>query len=1191
MLNRLYIAVGMLAILLIAAAFVVPSFVNWTAFRADLAAVASEVTGKPVQISGDVRFTLLPQPRLVFSGVSVGEAEKPTLSVERVEADLSLVDMLRGHYAVTQLLLDRPSAILHIRSDGSIESGLSLAPATGEGSLSISEAVITAGRLSLIDDRSGDDSAITDIQGTLKLESLEGPVSFQGSGRYDGERYASRITTGVFSATDPIPLAASVRADTSGASFTTEGNITLGDAPSYAGAMLYRQPPLRQSASGTDVGQGDFVMTAQLRATAASVLFSNYEVIPDENRTTTRLSGAASIKLGVGMSFKVVVTGGLMTLPPRDATKETGPQPYELVRLLGELPAPPVPPIDGDISVSVTQLDLRGTALRNVHLDAWAHDKVWTIDSFGGELPGGTELTLKGDLYGVADMPEFVGSLDIASKRLDALSTAWRKPAPGNPLFNLSGSLSADIRLVDRKLGFSNGRLVIDGDTETFSGIVGVGAERSLTLAGKLGSLDAARSAELFALLPDPAEDTGITASFTSGSLDLAADRLTIAGIDGQGLAAKGSWNADGITIDSLAADDFGGATLSFAGSVSGPVTRPDVIGSGSARIAQVQSPALDAAFDALGASPQVRGLLRRLLPADVTLGLNQPGDAGVQQLAVAGTIGAATLDARLDFPEGFLRGLEGQLGLDFGLKARDADTMLLQLGLGTGGLVGAVGEEAQFAGLLNGPLGGTLKGDFDFTSGTQSLAYKGTIDTRLPDLPSGKGTITAELEEASPILALFGAGGLTLPPLSGSSEVAFEGNRSIQLTRLKGQSGGKGFSGDLSLVGADGRATVAGTIWTDGFAVADLWQVLAGSDATLPPLDGVWPDGPIVIGDTPRTTVGRLEVNAGHIAIDADRDLADAHFDLAWDDANIRLRDFAATLDGGTLSADVSICCSSALAQKTLSGRASVTGVPIADLLPTTPPGLAGTLDLAGQFTAIGATAAELANTASGEGTFSIAAPQVAALDPAALGRITALDTLLDRNTEDVTAEVVAGLDAAPFVGAPTTGTFTIAGGIVRSPNFSMVGTGGRLFGSGTLRLSDLALGGSYVLNADDGGAVEASLASVTLLPTGTLLEPSRTIDASGYVDTLMAKAYEAEVERLERLQAEDEARRLAAEAEQARLAAEEKAKADEAARKAAEDAAAKKAADDAKAKAAAAERQRQQDEATKPLDLGLGQ
>jgi uncharacterized protein involved in outer membrane biogenesis len=104
-LNRLFIAIGLVAIIVIAAAFVVPSFIPWGAYRERLAAIAGEMLGAPVRIEGEIAFSLLPNPRLQFDAVSAGPAEAPTLSIERVEADFSLIDFLRDRYAVTRLLL------------------------------------------------------------------------------------------------------------------------------------------------------------------------------------------------------------------------------------------------------------------------------------------------------------------------------------------------------------------------------------------------------------------------------------------------------------------------------------------------------------------------------------------------------------------------------------------------------------------------------------------------------------------------------------------------------------------------------------------------------------------------------------------------------------------------------------------------------------------------------------------------------------------------------------------------------------------------------------------------------------------------------------------------------------------------------------------------------------------------------
>ena len=158
-------------------------------------------------------------------------------------------------------------------------------------------------------------------------------------------------------------------------------------------------------------------------------------------------------------------------------------------------------------------------------------------------------------------------------------------------------------------------------------------------------------------------------------------------------------------------------------------------------------------------------------------------------------------------------------------------------------------------------------------------------------------------------------------------------------------------------------------------------------------------------------------------------------------------------------------------------------------------------------------------------------------------------------------------------------------------------------MFGSGSLRLADLAIAGDYTLTPTSitpAALVDAGSARVVARLGGTLWAPERTFDVSGLVDAIMVKAYEAEVARLEKLRAEDEARKLAEEAEKERLAAEEAAKKaaeeaaakkaaeDEAARKAAEEAAAKKAAEDAAAQEEAIKKA--MEEFNKPMDIGLG-
>ena len=139
-------------------------------------------------------------------------------------------------------------------------------------------------------------------------------------------------------------------------------------APRFAGDVTYRQAP--PTAGQADNVTGDLVIVSKAELAADKLLLTSYTIVPDENRAGTRLTGAAEVTLGAEPKFNAVISGGTMALPPRDATAEAEDTPYELVRLLTELPLPPVPGMAGTIGVDIAELDIRAVSLRNVRLDA-----------------------------------------------------------------------------------------------------------------------------------------------------------------------------------------------------------------------------------------------------------------------------------------------------------------------------------------------------------------------------------------------------------------------------------------------------------------------------------------------------------------------------------------------------------------------------------------------------------------------------------------------------------------------------------------------------------------------------------------------------------------------------------------------------------------------------------------------------
>ena len=345
MLNRLYIVVGVLAILILAAAFVVPSLIPWGSYRGRMESLAAEALGAEVRVNGEIHFSLMPQPHMELADISVGPQAQPVMSVKSADADFSLMDFLRNRYSMTRLVLDHPVLNLTVEPDGTLDTGLKPAGADSSTALSVANAQVDVGSVQLNDTRSGRIYSLDGLNGQLSVGAIAGPFGFEGGGSFGDQHYAFHITTTTVDAAGNTHLSLFAKPDGEAFSISAEGALTTNGPPHFSGDLIYRQaPPAARNASGVI---GDLTLTSKLDVTPAKLVLSAYTLIPDENRAVTRLTGQATLAFGATPMFSATVESGVLAMPPRDATAETGPQPYELVRMLGELPVLPVPPVAG----------------------------------------------------------------------------------------------------------------------------------------------------------------------------------------------------------------------------------------------------------------------------------------------------------------------------------------------------------------------------------------------------------------------------------------------------------------------------------------------------------------------------------------------------------------------------------------------------------------------------------------------------------------------------------------------------------------------------------------------------------------------------------------------------------------------------------------------------------------------------
>lgn len=1159
MLNRIYIVVGTLAILVLAGAFILPRFVQWGDYRDRMEVLATTVLGADVNIRGGIEFSLLPQPRLRFSDVVVGSTEAPAATVAEVEAEFALFDFLRDNYTVTALKLVRPVIDLVIDENGFLGSGVDLADA-GAG-VALGQARIEDATIRLEDVRSDQKYAATNVTGDLRLSSFSGPFQFQGFASHEAGRFDVRFNSAALDAEGNTRIAAFLRETGGTYSITSEGVFTAGVAPRFDGTLTYRHAP--PAGEAADDIRGDLVLESNLTASTDRVVISGYTLHPDENRAGMRLTGTASIQLGNRSAFDAVISGGVFSLPPRDATEVPAELPYELVRLLDELPAPPMPPIPGRIGIELAEVGLRGFSLRDVRAQATTEEGGWRLEQAVARLPGDGELRLSGMISNEEGVPGFRGDLSVSASRLDALAQLWRRAGEDNPLFNMAASLSGRVTLGGDALGLNNGQLNIAGQSHGLELRIGFGEEPRLDTVVHLANADASHMAALMALLPaDVGQPGSFGVSFPNGSFSLSAQSADVMGIAAQDLVAEGQWSPEAVRFSRLVASDWGGLGLNGSLRLSGAPAAPHVTASGRLTVASADSEGLVAVQELLGVPFAWQEAMANVWPADLQFILTDAEDADGQTLTLAGTLGGAALDVRAEMAGGLEDLAEGGLRLIGSLEG--SDFLQDRFGIGTSPVFGD-SEEAMLASVfLEGSVAEGLNGRVAVNQGDHSLSYLGTLDFADSGELSGEGTLEALLPAANGLPGLAGLEGVGLGDLDATAVIRFDATRSLELIEIAGTSGGTDFSGNLAMQRVGQMPSYEGSLVTASIDTAALMPALFGAEALIPGT-GLVPEGPLATDGIANSSRGRIAIRTDALTAGGAEAFGATGFNYFWDPQSVGIDRFSAAVGGGTLGLSVSRCCAGSLPERTLSGQVTLAGVDLGAIVPgPVAGGLSGRLDAGLQFDGTGASLADAVRAMTGEGNFTIADFAATGLSPAVFPSIAGFGDVLNMDADALETLIALSLGQDSFKADSAQGTFTIVSGTARIANLIIAGQGARLAGGLNLVLETLGLDGSFVLTAldfsDDSGLVEPDSARIVARIAGTLFAPVVTRDLSEIVASIQVRANELELDRLEVLRLEDEARqreaaqernrlieeqrRRAAEEEAARLAAEEEAR-----------------------------------------------
>ena len=738
-------AVLVVLALLVAALFLVPSFLDWEQFKPEIAERLEAITGRTIAIDGPVEVSILPTPTVKAAGLRVANAPgavAPDLAqIESLDLSLSLGPLLGGKIAVTSLEMVEPVFELQRLADGRPNWVSESAPGqgaegseagepeeTGAGLTRIDSATITNGTIIY---RHGDGEPperIERIDAALTARSLDGP--FRGEGRLAvrGREIGFKFATGTVGQDRAVPasLEATIGGERGNALF--EGTLRGLDAtPAFDGSVRAEASDFGAllTALAVDLGSlpeaplaGAFSAKGALTVTAEAIAARELQVRLGESQATGALSwdGGEVPRLSADIDLNRIdldrfLPGGGTPEPAEADAGSTGAGPpgdsaaLALLHTMADDIRSMIPTaIDADVDVTIDALTWREGVIRQATVRLGLDDGEVKIRPVSALLPGGAKVDLVGRLDADGDDPWMIGVAEIAAEDLRAI-LSWlgvdASAVPADRLRRLSASV--DFSASGDRISASN--IDIRADTTRIAGSAAVTTGERPHIAADL-AVDAV-NVDAY-LIPAGAPPAGETAAAPSGEAGDADEAAPEAAQPTPGDAGDDPWAA----LDEIDAD---------------VVLEIEALTYDGVRLAGLE---LDAALD----------------NGDLTVRRASVADAAGARVSIAGVTRAMATEPRFDLAvEGAADSLESVMSL-FDI---DPDIRTEAFGKVT----------------LNGTVAGTrdaLSLDLDLTAGAAEVSLDGTVERPFDEQAAALALRVRAPDAAS----LARSAGLTPPPV-----------------------------------------------------------------------------------------------------------------------------------------------------------------------------------------------------------------------------------------------------------------------------------------------------------------------------------------------------------------------------------------------------------------------------------------
>ncbi|WP_421997098.1 AsmA family protein [Reyranella sp.] len=445
LLRRVLIGGGAVVGLLVVVVLLLPSLIDLNGRKPEIAAAVKKATGRDLVLDGPISLSLLPTPVVTLTNVKFfnapGSSNASMVEVKSVSVKPSLVSLLSGELAPSEVTLVEPKIVLEIDAQGrpnwefapSVAAARPATSAPSSGpSLSLGRLTIENGTLIFSDAKAGLSVVAEKADVTASVPSSEGPYSVKVSATVAGAPLRLDVTIGT---RNPDGYPTELQLEAAGGRLSFKGYLTeiaasghlvgmasvsADDLIAFVGALATMTGQPRPDLPPLLAGK--FAFDGAIDAAQTSVAAKNFRLAFGQDSAKGSATVTLSPKLAIDADLvadRIDLDRWLASLTPAPPPAATAPPPAGATAQ----PAPPPGPsalasIAADLSFEVGEVVYKKQAIRSVALQLEAQGGAVAVPKLAATLPGDLVLQARSTMSGDPSRPTVAGEFSLVGPKL-----------------------------------------------------------------------------------------------------------------------------------------------------------------------------------------------------------------------------------------------------------------------------------------------------------------------------------------------------------------------------------------------------------------------------------------------------------------------------------------------------------------------------------------------------------------------------------------------------------------------------------------------------------------------------------------------------------------------------------------------------------------------------------------------------